>query len=62
MEIKQLQGDLLAYKKFGYIKIDDARIDATCDAYFKWKDLNTYIKNTSSRGMNIPDAISEPMG
>lgn len=62
MGIKQLQGDLLAYKKFGYIEIDDARIDATCDAYFKWKDLNSYIKNTSSRGMNMPDAISEPMG
>ena len=52
----------MAYKKFGYIEIDDARIDATCDAYFKWKDLNTYIKNTSSRGMNMPDAISESMG
>ena len=51
----------MAYKKFGYIEIDDARIDATCDAYFKWKDLNTYIKNTSSRGMNMPDAISEPV-
>lgn len=50
------------YKKFGYIEIDDARIDATCDAYFKWKDLNTYIKSTSSRGINMPDAISEPMG
>ena len=48
-EIKQLQGNLLVYKKFGYIEIDDAGIDATCDAYFKWKDLNTYIKNTSER-------------
>ncbi|WEA93201.1 Bsp6I family type II restriction endonuclease [Streptococcus anginosus] len=52
----------MVYKKFGYIKIDDARINETCDAYFKWKDLNTYIKSTSSRGINIPDAISEPMG
>lgn len=49
------------YHNFGRIVIDDARIDATCDAYFKWKDLNTYIKNTSSRGINMPDAISEPM-
>ena len=50
------------YKEFGYIEIDDARIDETCNAYFKWKDLNTYISNNSHRGINMPDAISEPMG
>ncbi|MEG2251299.1 MAG: hypothetical protein RSA87_04200 [Malacoplasma sp.] len=50
------------YKEFGLIAIDDARIDEACNAYFKWKDLNTYISNNSHRGMNIPDAISEPMG
>lgn len=50
------------YNEFGYITIDDARIDETCSAYFKWKDLNTYISNNSHRGMNMPDAISEPMG
>lgn len=50
------------FKKFGLIEIDDARIDETCNAYFKWKDLNTYISNHSRRGMNMPDAISEPMG
>lgn len=50
------------YKNFGYITIDDARINETCDAFFKWKDLNTYIKSTSNRGINIPEAISEPMG
>lgn len=52
----------MVYKNFGRITIDDARINETCDAYFKWKDLNTYIKSTSSRGINMPDAISEPMG
>lgn len=50
------------YNEFGRIKIDDARIDETCNAYFKWKDLNTYISNNSRRGINMPDAISEPMG
>ena len=50
------------YKKFGRITIDDARIDETCRAYFMWKDLNTYISNNSRRGINMPDAISEPMG
>ena len=47
--------------KFGQIAIDEARIDETCSAYFKWKDLNTYISNNSHRGLNMPDAISEPM-
>ncbi len=50
------------YNEFGRIWIDDARIDETCNAYFKWKDLNTYISNNSHRGINMPDAISEPMG
>lgn len=49
------------YKQFGYIEIDDERIDKTCDAFFKWKDLNTYISDNSHRGINMPDAISEPM-
>lgn len=50
------------YKGFDLIEIDAARIDETCSAYFKWKDLNTYISNNSHRGINMPDAISEPMG
>lgn len=50
------------YNEFGLIEIDEARIDETCAAYFKWKDLNTYISNNSHRGINMPDAISEPMG
>lgn len=50
------------YNDFSLITIDDARIDETCNAYFKWKDLNTYISNNSRRGINMPDAISEPMG
>lgn len=44
------------------IKIDEPRIQQTCDAFFKWKDLNTYVKSLVSRGINVPDAISEPMG
>lgn len=41
------------YNEFGYITIDDARIDETCNTYFKWKDLNTYIFNNSCRGINV---------
>lgn len=44
------------------VKIDEPRIQQTCDAFFKWKDLNTYVKSLVSRGINMPDAISEPMG
>lgn len=44
------------------IKIDTVRLDGACDAFFKWKDLNTYIKSLVSRGINMPDAISEPIG
>lgn len=63
LEIKHSKRLIMAvYKEFGYIKIDDARINEACDAYFKWKDLNTYISSTSHRGINMPDAISEPMG
>lgn len=43
-------------------KIDEVRKDEICDAYFKWKDLNTFIKSQTSRGINMPDAISEPLG
>lgn len=44
------------------IKIDEPRIQEACDAFLKWKDLNTYVKSLVSRGINMPDAISEPMG
>ncbi len=44
------------------VNIDEPRIQETCDAYFKWKDLNTYVKSLVSRGLNMLDAISEPMG
>ncbi|MBQ8984562.1 Bsp6I family type II restriction endonuclease [Candidatus Saccharibacteria bacterium] len=44
------------------IKIDEPRIQEACDAFFKWKDLNTYVKSLVTRGINMPDAISEPMG
>ena len=47
---------------FGHVAIDEERIDGACNAYFRWKDLNTYISDNSHRGMNMPDAISEPMG
>jgi len=49
------------YNNYDLVRIDDERIDRTCEAFFKWKDLNNFLKDTSHRGMNMPDAISEPM-
>lgn len=54
--------DMPTYAEAGYIIIDEARIDEACNAYFKWKDLNAYIRDKSHRGINMPDAISEPIG
>lgn len=51
---KQLKVDL--------VKIDAARIYDVCEGYFSWKSLNDKIKSYCSRGINFPDAISEPMG
>lgn len=49
------------YNTFGKIQIDDARIDETCNAYFKWKDLNTYIKNNSRSitGYRLPEGATK---
>lgn len=39
------------------IKIDDPRIQETYDAYFKWKDLNTYVESLVSRGIKENTSI-----
>lgn len=44
-----------------FIEISPYKIQETCDAFFKWKDLDAYIRSVSNRGINMPDAISEPM-
>lgn len=50
------------YNEFDRVQIDDERLDRACNAYFRWKDLNNYIRDNSHRGLNMPDAISEPLG
>ena len=50
------------YNNFGLITIDDARIDEAAEGYFLWKDLNAFVCRNSSRGINMPDCISEPIG
>lgn len=48
--------------KVDLVTIDAARINDACHNYFKWKSLNDSLKSFCSRGINMPDAISEPMG
>lgn len=48
--------------KVDLVTIDAARINDVCENYFHWKDLNERLTNFCSRGINFPDAISEPMG
>lgn len=45
-----------------YIQIDEPRFRSAREAYFKWKDVNTYLKSVDSRGLNMPDTISEVLG
>ena len=44
------------------VKIDNARIINACRAYSKWKELNYIVQQESTRGINMPDVISEIMG
>lgn len=47
--------------KIELVKIDAARINETCRLYFLWKDLNTGLRSVVTRGINFPEAISEPI-
>lgn len=51
----------MAKVKVDFAKIDEARFVEVCRLYFMWKDLNNSIKSWTSRGINIPDVISEQM-
>lgn len=42
-------------------KITQERFEKTIELYFKWKDLNNGIKEVYSRGVNLPEAITEPI-
>lgn len=44
-----------------FMLIDKSFLDRTCEAYFEWKKLNQYISAVGGRGINMADAISEPM-
>lgn len=41
--------------------ITKERFDKVIDLYFMWKKLNSMIKEDYSRGINLPEAITEPI-
>lgn len=43
------------------VRIDKSRFNDAVKAYFLWKDLNALIKNSHTRGINLHEAISEPL-
>lgn len=43
------------------IKITEERYKRVIKLYFMWKDLNTEIKKDFTRGINLPEAITEPI-
>ncbi|HDF6786652.1 TPA: Bsp6I family type II restriction endonuclease [Staphylococcus aureus] len=44
-----------------YVKIDKSRFNDVVSAYFLWKELNSLIKNSHTRGINFPEIISESL-
>src|SRR5690625_2403135 len=42
-----------------FIVVDKSRFKDAVRAYWLWKELNAYIKNSHSRGINFPETISE---
>ena len=43
------------------VTIDKSRFNDAIKAYFLWKELNALIKNNHSRGVNIPETITETL-
>jgi len=44
-----------------YVVIDKSRFNDVVRAYFLWKELNSLIKNSHTRGINFPEIISESL-
>lgn len=44
-----------------YVSIDKSRFNDVVTAYFLWKELNSLIKNSHTRGINFPEIISESL-
>ena len=42
-------------------EISQERFEKVIDLYFLWKELNSKIKEDYSRGINLPEALTEPI-
>jgi len=42
-------------------KINQERFEKVISLYFLWKELNSKIKEDYSRGINLPEALTEPI-
>lgn len=46
-------------KKMDLITVDKSRFKDAIKAYFLWKELDTIIRTSCTRGVNIPETITE---
>ena len=42
-----------------FVIVDKSRFKDAVHAYWLWKELNAFIRNSHNRGINFPEAISE---
>lgn len=63
VRIKRVHAEYIMARKplQDYVTVDQARFLDTIEAYFSWKDLNSFIKSSHSRGLNFPEIISESL-
>ena len=43
------------------VVVDKSRFKDSIKAYFLWKELDSIIRNSHSRGINIPETITEAL-
>lgn len=43
------------------VQIDRSRFNDAIKAYFLWKEVNSLVRNSRTRGNNLHEAISEPL-
>lgn len=49
----------MAKLKIDLVEVDVARFIDAIDSYFLWKELDSKIRTSSTRGVNFPESISE---
>jgi len=48
-------------KKLDLVTVDDARFNDAVQMYFLWKELDSRIRSSATRGVNFPETISEAL-